>query len=413
MGASLSLLRRHRHFRSLWLADFISGIGDWFSLVAVCTLGSAAARDEGSALVLATVLASHMLPQAVLAPLAGWLADRLDRQRVLLSANLIQGALTMAMVVAAAVHSFAAVQVLLLVRSSVSALREPAAGAALPRLVPSGELATANALGAATWSVTFVVGMALGGLAAEIGPAFALAADALSFFFASALVARLPALKAIPRQPRRLVPMLLEDVREAVRALHDRDLFAATFAKAPVSLAAGAAWMALNLVAHDRAFAGRAAATLGFLQAARGIGTGVGPFVARVLAGRFGERALLHASAAAVGIAAIALSTAEGPLGALLSVLLWGMGGGAVWVLTMTGIQRHSADAVRGRMLAVDTFGFAIGMSASALVTGAAVDAGIPLRHVTVGIVAVSAVAAGWIFGRTRRATIVAAHTGV
>lgn len=385
----------------MWLADLVSTTGDWFSVVAVCALSAQTAPAGGGAVALAVVLAAHLVPQALLAPFAGWLADRLDRRTVLLATNVLEGALTVAMTIAAAKQALAVVQVLLLLRSSVSALREPATGAAVPRLVEANELANANALGAATWSLSFVVGMALGGAVAEVGPTVALAVDAMSFLAATLLVARLPALP--PREaeaaPVPLHHTLVHDAREATRALRDAELFVATFAKAPIGVAGGAAWMALNLLARDRAFLG-VAATLGLLQAVRGAGTGIGPIAARVFGSRTRPETLLHGAAAAVAAGAVGLALSTSAPFAIASVLVWGLGGGASWVLTTTRLQLMSAPSMRGRLIAIDTVGLALGMSGGAFVTALLVDAGASIAQAATALVAVAALGWLWISSR-------------
>lgn len=398
----LALLRTRPAYRRLWAAELVSATGDWFSLVAVSIVAARSAPEAGG-LALATVLAAHLLPQALLAPAAGWLADRLDRRRLLVLGNLTEGALTIGMTLAAAGGSLVALQVLLFLRSAVGALREPAVGAAMPSLVEREELATANALGASTWSLTFVIGMALGGVATEIGAPAALAIDALTFFVASLLFRGLPSLvpqrREDERAVRRALGPVLSDLRAALGAAGQHELRAAVFGKTPMAVAGGAAWIALNLGAEALPFAGGAAATLGALQAVRGIGTGVGPLVSRGLVARGHAPALVaHAAALAAFAGALGIAWVGGPPSAIGSVLLWGAGGGALWVITQTEIQERSDATMRGRLLALDALGFTLGMSASALVTGLLVDAGVALGSVAVLVVAASAL--GWIYVR-------------
>lgn len=395
----LDLLRSRPAYRRIWAAELVSATGDWFSLVAVSVVAARSAPDAGG-IALATVLAAHLLPQALLAPAAGWLADRSDGRALLVNGNLVEGALTVGMTVAAARGSLALLQGLLFLRSAVASLREPATGAAIPSLVSRGELATANALGASTWSLTFVVGMALGGIATEIGAPAALAIDAATFFFASFLLRGLPSL--LPARPAgaaaagRVISSALTDLLAAVVATKDRDLRAAVFGKTPMAVAGGAAWVALNLAADAMPFAGGAAATLGALQAVRGVGTGIGPLVSRGFVARgIAPGPVAHAAALAVFAGSIGIACVGGPALALVSVLLWGAGGGALWVITQTEIQQRSAEAMRGRLLALDSLGFTLGMSGSAVVTGVLLDAGIGLAIIAALVVAVAS--AGWV----------------
>src|SRR5262245_30756753 len=107
----VNLLGRRPHFRRLWISEVVSLLGDWMSFVAVSLL---ALRAGGGAVALALTLAAHSLPRALFAPAAGVLADRLDRRRLMVGANVAEGLLTVAMAVAAALGSVGAVQALLL-----------------------------------------------------------------------------------------------------------------------------------------------------------------------------------------------------------------------------------------------------------------------------------------------------------
>jgi len=109
----------------------------------------------------------------------------------------------------------------------------PGESAAVRVVVAEGELLPANALLAATWSVAFVIGMALGGVAAMLGPALALALDASSFALAAILHGTLPAMPSRHRpQPREVVRATPRDTAYALRvAAADRRLLAAVLGK--------------------------------------------------------------------------------------------------------------------------------------------------------------------------------------
>ncbi|MGH3610629.1 MAG: MFS transporter, partial [Pseudonocardiaceae bacterium] len=64
-------------FRSLWWAGLISDAGDWMLLVA---LPIVVYGLTGSALGTAAAFLAELLPGALLSPVGGWLADRLDRR---------------------------------------------------------------------------------------------------------------------------------------------------------------------------------------------------------------------------------------------------------------------------------------------------------------------------------------------
>lgn len=380
----LALLRSRPAYLRLWLAELVSQIGDWFSLVAVSVVSLSS--PGGGVMVLAMALAAHLLPQTLAAPFGGWLADRLDKRRVLLGTALLEGVLTIGMTFAAMQSSVWLLQSLVVVRSIAACAREPAAGAALPRLVEPSELRTANALGALTWSLSFAVGMALGGVATTIGPAFALAIDAGTFALAAVVLAGLPTLAASKNAEEKAAPVTpFADIVSAFRIAWSPELRRSVFAFGPVALVSGAGWIALNLASQARPMAAGAATTLGVLQALRGIGTGVGPILVRKNAARRGALAALATSLGAVGMA-------WSPSFSLTAVaaFVWGSGSGAVWVLLTTEIQETSEESVRGRMIAFAGIAFATSMASGALLTAWLSEQGLGILGTAASVAVVS-----------------------
>jgi MFS family permease len=384
MHALVSLLRRRPHFRRLWLSEIVSLLGDWMSFVAISLL---ALREGGSVVALALVLAAHNLPHAVLAPIAGTLADRLDRRRLMISVNVIEGALTIAMALAASRGEVALVQVLVLARASAAAFLPPVQSATLRRVVEGDELLAANTVSSVTWSVMFAVGMGVGGAIAALGPTTALLLDATSFGVAALLLRGLPPMVAEGHEERgragaALMTALTSVRRDMLAAFrHARShgaLLEAMFGKTPLALAAGGAWVLLNLTSNHASvkIAGSAALALGLLQCVRGVGTGVGPMLsARLLRrGMSIKRAVLLSALTAFGGIALFALVGTWPV-LLISVLAWGAGIGSNWVITSAEIQRLSPDRFVGRLSAIDGFSHTVSMSASALAGAALVDA--------------------------------------
>lgn len=394
----LALLARRPAFRKLWAASTVSLVGDWLGFVAISRL---VLEQGGSALALAVVFAVHALPHAWCTPLAGVVADRLDRRLLLVGIPLVQAALTAAMVVAAVHGAVALVQALVLVRSAFTAFMVPAEMAAVRHTVAPDELVAANALLSGTWSITFVAGMALGGVIAALGPGLALGLDAASFVLASLVAAGLPSMHADPAEAGK--PIVLgailrgvpRDLRSALgEARKTKALFQAVFSKTPVAIAGGAGWLILNLVAdHVKPF-GTAALSLGVLQAVRGAGTGVGPMCFAALSRvRTSTGAFEHAAAAATFLGIASFPFAEGaPIALLIIVFVWGFGGGGNWVLTSSSLQRLAPDAMVGRLSSLDDLAQTGSMVTGALVAAALIDRGVTMHAVALSGVTIGAV---------------------
>jgi hypothetical protein len=276
---------------------------------------------------------------------------------VLVLGSAARGLCTLGMAIAAAWSASGAVAALFVLRMALGGFVDAAAGAAVPRLVPAAELPRAHAVLGATWSVVFAAGVAAGGLVtAALGPATALALDALTFFAAAAIFGGLPPLLPHTEQalPTSGSPPRRGGWREALAFLRCRPAVRrAALAKLPVMLANGGAWMLVHALAGAAAGTG-AALALGGLHLARAIGTGLGAALWARIAALGGTLAGVRVATAVVLVGTAALALVDGPIGWALAALVWGAGVGAHWATAATRVQRLTPDPLRGRMTAVD-----------------------------------------------------------
>jgi MFS family permease len=370
----LRVLRENPGFARLWFAEAVSLVGDWCSVVAISVLAVQQGGGNG-ALAVGLTLAAHELPMALMRPIAGVLADRFDRRNLLIGMHIAQTLLTALMVERAIAGDVPALQVLVWCRSTIGGLDWPARAGAIRRLVPQEDALAAHALGGATWSAMYAVGMGLGGLLATVGVPFALALDAGTFLLGAALIATLPAMPTRGTGDvtlSRAVQAARADLSEAARmAWADPALLRAVCSKTPLALAGGAGVVLLNLIARDVPFAGATATTLGALQAARGVGTGVGPLIAA----RLGGSLAVWQASAWVSFAAIALLILPLPGTILLAVtFVWGCGTGANWMMSSASLQQQAPDATLGRLSGLDMLLVESSFAASAVLAGLLVE---------------------------------------
>jgi hypothetical protein len=174
-----------------------------------------------------------------------------------------------------------------------------------------------------------------------------------------------------------IVRAVPRDTAAALRIANDqRPLLAAVLGKAPLGLAGGAAWVALNVVGDVARPFGAAALSFGIMQSIRGAGTGIGPAVAARLARRGIRESTLQAIAISLCLVGIvALGSARSPWAVAIVCFTWGCGTGANWVLAHAALQRHSSDAVIGRLAAFDELLVTLAMVVSAFVGAAITDA--------------------------------------
>jgi MFS family permease len=177
----------------------MSAIGDFFTPVA---LAFAVLELRGSATDLGLVLAAQTVPMLALLLVGGVWADRLSRKRVLITCEIVRGCaqgLTAGLVISgeATIWRLVCLQA---AHGAATAFFRPALTGLVPQTVPAADLQRANSLFFVSQSVGNVLSPAAAGLlVAGIGPGWAIAIDAGSFFAGALLLLRLPAFVAIPR----------------------------------------------------------------------------------------------------------------------------------------------------------------------------------------------------------------------
>lgn len=364
-----SLLRRNSDVRLLFGAQVVSYLGDWFTFVALAGL----VEDlTGSKFLVSLVLVSFSLPSFLMSPIAGSVADKFDRRRIVVIVSVAQALAATGLLLVGE----GTVWLAFLFQSIITALASfvgPATGAAVPNLVDNDEdLRTANSLFGSTWGVMLAVGAGAGGLfSSAFGRDAAFVADAISFLVAAILIAgiRRPMQEARASTASRKVRPVA-DMAEAVRlARSDRVILALLASK--VTFAVGAGIVSQLAVLASSAFnagdAGR-----GFLLGARGVGSGLGPIIAARLVGRDMAKLLRVCGLAGLGFSVCYLGAGVSPVlwMACVCVGLAHLGGGAQWTLSTMGLQMESPDELRGRVLAGDFALVTLMLSLTSLMAG-------------------------------------------
>jgi hypothetical protein len=153
----------------------------------------------------------------------------------------------------------------------------------------------------------------------------------------------------------------------------------------------GGGILTLLAVFGERIFpAGNSAATgIGVLFAARGIGTALGPIVARRISGE-GKRPMQASIGIAFligGLFYIAFGSTSSFIVALIVLGVAHMGGSILWVFSTVLLQRDVEDGFRGRVFAAELALLTLTMAASNYATGELLDRfGFSPRSVAVGM---------------------------
>ncbi len=381
-------MRDNRNFRTLYAANAVSQLGDWFNVVALFSL---LLQLTGKGEAVAFALLTRFVPMFLAGPAAGVVADRLSRRAIMIVSDVLRAGLVLCLLFIRRPEQAWIAYAVVTAHSLVSAFFEPAQQAMLPNLVTEADYPLAATLENSLWAATLAVGSALGGIAlAVVGRDLAFAADAASFLVSAALIARLPAGYA-NRADRQALEMVEEarapgsqienllgvrDLREGIAYVRSHRRVRALLAvKASFGLTLGGVLVLLAWFG-EKVFAQGNGAGIAVLWTARGVGSFAGPFAAFRISGT-DERGLRRGISGAFALLAIcyvafALSPAIGLAAVALAVA--NAGGSILWTSGSTLLQRIVPDAVRGRVAAAEIGGFMLALSASTLATGLLLD---------------------------------------
>jgi MFS family permease len=401
---ALSLLSRNPDFRNLYLAQLISYAGDWFLTVALFGL----VQDlTDSPLMASLVLVFQMVPFFLASPLGGALADRMNRQRLMVVADLIRTPLCFGFLLVNGREDVWLIFVLQAVLSFFGALFDPASTAAVPNLVDEEDLPTANVLVGSAWGTMLAIGAALGGLvAAAFGRDATYIGDAASFALSAALLSTIRRAFSEARDDDKHIGVAEATVETIQYARRDHRVLALLTVKGGFGFAGGVITL-LAVFAHEVFHEGDVG--IGVLMAARGLGALIGPFIGRAIAGNTDRRLFV-----AIGLALSSFGVFYAAFGFMPALLAAAplttaahLGGGAQWTLSTYGLQKLVPDRIRGRVFAFDFALVTFSITVSNLIAGwAAEQWGPRAAMVGLSVVAMTYSAVWWFGTRRIRATL-------
>lgn len=328
----------------------------------------------GGGLMGSLALAADTGISALLLPYAGTVADRIDRKKILVSANLCAvGAVGLLFFVHSGRMAWLG-PVAIGAVAMAKAFSGPAASAALPNLVRPEELSAATAISGSAWGTMAVIGASMGGvLATAFSPYTCFLITAVGLCLAAGLSYGVRSPMQAPRDHTVEPPRALAALRESWHYLKAQPrVRALATVKSGVGVGNGVlvVFPALALLLH----AGNLGT--GLLFAARGLGALVGPLLLRRLViKRPGWLfAILAVSMSIYGVGYLAIATVPWLPLVLVVVVLAHMAGGGNWATSSAALQAAVPDALRGRVLAADLMVVTVVVSTSQIIVGLLVD---------------------------------------
>jgi MFS family permease len=193
---------RHRNFQLFFGGQLISLIGTWMDNIAEAWL---VYRLTGSSLLLGTVAFAGQIPVFLLAPIGGMVADRWNRQRIVIATQACSMVLAgiLAILTLTGRVTVWEVVVLAALMGAVNAFDIPARQAFLVDMVGREDLMNAIALNSSMFNGARVIGPSIAGiLVASIGEGWCFAANSISYIAVIAGLLLMHVNRALVEEPR-------------------------------------------------------------------------------------------------------------------------------------------------------------------------------------------------------------------
>ncbi|CAN5222779.1 hypothetical protein BH20ACT8_BH20ACT8_04500 [soil metagenome] len=369
-------LLRSRNYRLWFFSALGSGLGDWTGLVALQVLVTSLS-ERGSRLALFAlggIMMARLLPSLIVGPVAGVLADRYDRKRLMVVTNLARGVLFSAVAFST---DIVAVFALTFVIETLSLLFLSAKDASLPVIVRKDHLTQANQLnllvtygtlpmGALFATAMIPIAAALRGVGIEGANAtvLALLVNAVTFVVSALLLSRL----VLPAHGRRAAPGdspgMVAELKEGLRFIHRLPLIRSlilgvvgVFFGAGVIITLGPVFVGSSLGGADTDWF--------TLMAFVGVGLVGGILAVPLVVKRIRKERIFPIALAATGGIAAVMATLPNLAVTLGFGFALGAAAGLSFVVGYTLLHAYTPDDVRARTFATFYTGTRIAMFAA------------------------------------------------
>jgi dTMP kinase len=376
-------------FRKLWNSMLFSSLGDWLGLLATTALAQQLSGGSYATanFAIAGVFIARLLPAVFLGPIAGVIADRFDRRRLMVSVDVMRAGLYISIPI---VHTYFWLYTAMILVECLTLFWSPAKEASVPNLVPRDKLENANQVSllaaygtAPIAAILFSLLTLLSGAIAAISPLLpsnsvdiALYINALSFLFAAWTIR---GLKEIPKGSASKASKdenVGQSLIQGWKSVSESKIIRGLIIGMVGAFSAAGAVIGLARTFVGDLGGGDAAYGVLFGSVFTGLAIGIA-FGPKVFA-QFSRRRLFGASLTTSGVFLVLLALISNLVLSVIIVAILGAFSGIAWVtgFTMLGMEVH--DDVRGR-----TFAFVQSLIRITLVAVLAIA---PIIAATIGV---------------------------
>ncbi len=362
---------RHRDFAIFWTGALFSNTGSW---VQNLTVPFVLYEITESATWVGAATFAQFIPAMLLGPLAGSIADRYDRRRILLVTQSLMAVAALALWAAWAlgVRNVWAILGLVALSGVVAGINIPSWQAFVNDMVPREDLLSAVTLNSLQFNAARAFGPAIAGLLLyNFGPTWAFLVNGLSFVFV--LVALLLVRTRPHRRASPLSGSFLHQFGRAVRYTRTQPgIIVGMMAAVLVGFLGNPIQQFTVILAKDEFMVDELG--LGLLNVALGLGAVIAAPLISGWDNLLSRSTIVRIALPIYGASVVTVGLAPSFPVALGALVVVGAGFLAVIATTNTAVQVIVADHMRGRVMAFRIMAFTGAYPLGALVQGALAD---------------------------------------
>ena len=336
---------KNKVFAKLYLAQTISLIGDAFTWVGLALLAYQFGKEK-SAAILAFALTLRVSAFIIFSPLAGVLADKIDRKKILYITHFIRMGIVACLPF---VNAEWQIYVLVFLLNVFNAFFTPTYKAVIPHLVDKSIYRQAIGLSTATFQLLGVLGPGLAGiLAIWLGAKEIFYVDAVSFIIAGILILTLPGELLQKTKSKEKALSAWQDVLKGARLLFGNKLLRFALSIEFISAIAGAQIL-VNTIGHVKSVLHLTDRHYGIVMACFGLGAAIAAFVSGSIDKSKSRSISLISGALILGFAI----TGANYLGYTPLLILWlfaGLGQSLAEIPSETLIGENIPDTEQGKV---------------------------------------------------------------
>jgi dTMP kinase len=350
-------------FRKLWNSMVFSSLGDWLGLLATTAMAQQLSGGSYATanFAIAGVFIARLLPAVFLGPIAGVIADRFDRRRLMVSVDIMRAALYISIPI---VNTYFWLYTAMILVECLTLFWSPAKEASVPNLVPRDKLESANQVSllaaygtAPIAAILFSLLTLLSSAIAAISPlipsdsiAIALNLNALSFLFAAWTILGIKEIPKSAASKSQSEGNVGQSLIQGWKAVSESKIIRGLIIGMVGAFSAAGAVIGLARTFVGDLGGGDAAYGVLFGSVFTGLAIGIA-FGPKIFA-QFSRRRLFGASLTTSGLFLVLLALISNLVLSVIIVAILGAFSGIAWVtgFTMLGMEVH--DDVRGRTFA-------------------------------------------------------------